>query len=554
MKKYIILIIIAVASFSCDEDILQEKPLDFLSPENSYTSEEGIEAAVTRVYGYFTSLYEGNQNTAYRYLHAGTDLATGCRSASTSYWGAYTGLTENSGVVNSIWSHFYKIIFDCNVVLDRIGDVTYIDESRRAKHIAEARFFRGYAYKVLGNLYGGVPLVLNEITGAKRDFVRSTLSETYAQAIEDFEFAATNLPSVTEVDKQGHASNAAANHFLSELYITVQDWDKAITKADLVINDPSIELMKTRFGNRATDDGDPYWDLFQRNNQNRGNGNLEGIMVLQEEIGITGGSGPGIYNAGGWIFERVYGPLFWQLKDENKVAIFNNRPTTHEGGRGVGFIRPSSYYSSKIWSSENWNVDNRNNNLNLIRDWVVSNPKSAHFGEWASTIKDEFISQDTLIRWYPMVGKLTILNDHPSEIMKNYETGELTNLAGKTFTDWYFIRVAETYLLRAEAKLGKGNPSGAADDINEVRGRVNAIPVLASEVNIDYILDERMRELNFEENRRATLARLGKVVERTRLGNEFAGLTISDHQNLFPIPASEIERNTEAVLEQNDGY
>src|SRR5690606_32602826 len=130
----------------------------------------------------------------------------------------------------------------------------------------------------------------------------------------------------------------------------------------------------------------------------------------------------------------------------------------------------------------------------------------------------------------------------------------LIGTSGKTFKDWYLVRVAETYLLRAEAKLGKGDNLGAASDINVVRNRANANPVAVADVTIDYILDERMRELNIEEARRMTLCRLGKLYDRTVLGNEFAGLTIQPHNNLYPIPFTEIERNTGAALEQNLGY
>ena len=75
-------------------------------------------------------------------------------------------------------------------------------------------------------------------------------------------------------------------------------------------------------------------------------------------------------------------------------------------------------------------------------------------------------------------------------------------------TDWYMVRIAETYLLRAEARLAQGNKGGAADDINELRKRAGAGLCSANEVDIDYILDERIRELFGEEQRWVTLSRL----------------------------------------------
>ena len=70
------------------------------------------------------------------------------------------------------------------------------------------------------------------------------------------------------------------------------------------------------------------------------------------------------------------------------------------------------------------------------------------------------------------------------------------------------IRIAETYLLRAEAYLAKGDKQKAADDINVIRDRANAPRCSAAEVDIDYILDERTRELFGEEHRCITLNRL----------------------------------------------
>ena len=116
------------------------------------------------------------------------------------------------------------------------------------------------------------------------------------------------------------------------------------------------------------------------------------------------------------------------------------------------------------------------------------------------------------------------------------------------------LRLAETYLLRAEAFLMKGDKEKAANEINEVRNRAHTSEVVASEVTIDYILDERARELVYEEFRRITLGRLGKYVERVRKYNTLNGPRVEDYHELFPIPYSAIEANKDAVLEQNPGY
>src|SRR5678816_4062466 len=84
---------------------------------------------------------------------------------------------------------------------------------------------------------------------------------------------------------------------------------------------------------------------------------------------------------------------------------------------------------------------------------------------------------------------------------------------GRTYKDWYIMRLAETYLLKAEANMLKGDLAAAAADINVVRARAQATPVTAGDVNMDLILDERARELYGEEFRLNTLMRTGKLVE-----------------------------------------
>ena len=124
------------------------------------------------------------------------------------------------------------------------------------------------------------------------------------------------------------------------------------------------------------------------------------------------------------------------------------------------------------------------------------------------------------------------------------------------------FRLAETYLLRAEAYLKLDKKDLAAADINEVRGRAHATPVREDQVDMDYILDERMRELGVEEKRRLTLMRTGLLYDRVMKCNPYYanpetngdGVGMQEHYNLWPIPQSVIEANSDAIIEQNPGY
>jgi hypothetical protein len=128
---------------------------------------------------------------------------------------------------------------------------------------------------------------------------------------------------------------------------------------------------------------------------------------------------------------------------------------------------------------------------------------------------------------------------------------------GSNHKDVYAIRLAETILLRAEAYIDLGKKDLAAADINLIRTRAHATPIDASKADLDYVLDERARELYGEEFRHVTLRRMGKLIERVRKYNnnpKNPGLNIQDYNVLFPIPQSQIDLNIDAVIEQNPGY
>lgn len=180
-------------------------------------------------------------------------------------------------------------------------------------------------------------------------------------------------------------------------------------------------------------------------------------------------------------------------------------------------------------------------------------------------VKDGYYKQvDSIRQWFPLITKFSRVGNFPEELYQVDATGNplmtpfgehlLINSANSNYKDEYMFRLAETYLLRAEAYIRKGDLANAAADINTIRARANANPIQPSDVDIDFLLDERMRELYGEELRMLTLCRMGKLAERNRKYNPKTGLTIEDYHNLWPIPYSEIERNVYATLEQNPGY
>ncbi len=552
--KYTFILILFI-SFSCNEtEWLKEEAYDFYSADNSYETPEQFNAAVARLYEEiepfynFWPPYNGN---AFFYT---SDIAYDAISITHQLNSYDDKLIPEADMVSTFWTSFYKTIFDANVIIERINgeNIKFNSEADKKALEAEAHFFRAYAYRYLGILFGGVPIVLHEIKEPKRDFVRATEEQVWDQCIADLKFAVENLPSVTDLKEEGRLTKAAANHLLSELYIIKEDYDLAISTASLVIDNPNYALMTERFGTRKSEPGDVYWDLFRRGNQNRNGGtNTESIWVKQYEYQVEGGGKD-------YRLTWTLVPNYKLLKgDVDGKSLFIG-PSNHNGGDGAGWMAPSDYMLYQVWNNSEGDI--RNSDHNIIRDIVADNPESVYYGQ--KIIESGAITNfpNNLSRWWSaIIAKATPIGNFPEEVILNKETGLVSGNAAFTYRDHYVIRLAETYLLRAEANFKRGDKDAAAKDINKLRLRAGASLVASTDIDLDYILDERARELNFETPRLLTLMRVGKLVERVALhdpmhNGKYANHGISPHHNKWPIPQSEIERNTEVVLEQNPGY
>lgn len=553
------------STMSCNDSFLDEEPVDFLSQTNAYITEADFDASVNNLYGLVRSeFYTVSDWQPFHYLYR-TDLVFEITVTTPNLIADF----DPSGFVNSHWQALYKIVSESNTIISRIP-ASQLSPASATLYEAKARFFRAFAYRSLVYLFGGVPLTLNEISGEKTDFVRADKKEVLAQVIEDLKFAGANLPAISAV-RDGEVSNLVAQHLLAEVCIADGQYQEAVAAASIVIDDPETALMTSRFGSQAgVNPGDPYWDLFQVRNQNRKSANnKEALWVIQIEPDVQGGAGSTTAGSqsGVYSLERVHGPLVRDVR-VNGVAPFLFPVGDYTGGRGVGFMAPSPYFNETVWQSD-YDNDIRNANHNFVREFLANNPASPLFGQVISTrnppagatgVNGPITANKADRSFYPYQSKATTPFTHPADLYVNPGSSdpirkyELKSGAGGTYTDQYMFRLAETYLLRAEAYLGMNNLSQAAADINVVRARANASPVSASSVNIDYILDERMREFGVEEKRMLTLMRLGKFYDRVSRLNPFYGTQMQPHFNLWPIPQPEIERNRSATLEQNPGY
>jgi hypothetical protein len=415
-------------------------------------------------------------------------------------------------------------------------------------------------------MWGGVPLVLNETKTPKFDYTRATQEEVYKQCKADLEFAIQYMPTV-DLLKGGRAPREAAYHLLSEINICLKDYTGAINAATSVINGGKCNMMTARFGvyrtftfsgytyqGAAKPWGDVYWDLFQEGNMNWKEGNKEAIWNIELDPTIKGGHNTDINVSGGnFTLDRYWGPIPWQAIDKSNKA---NWLLDTLCGRPIGWLIATPYTDSTIWNYKgDWNNDIRNSQYNIQRTFYFVNPTSTYYGQ---AITKTNCDATTINLWSSRI------SPHWKKFVRTVPVGLATDATskrkndnGRIWKDWYIMRLAETYLLRAEANLLKGDLAAAATDINAVRSRSNATPVTAGDVTMDLILDERARELYGEEFRISTLMRTGKLVEYLNKYNGYLaanGLTAPSKVSKLPIPRREIEANTGAVLEQNQGY
>lgn len=537
VKRCLIVSFICVSQFACNDDLLEERPLDFLNSDVVLTNKEGFESAIIGLHESVRHLYFREDGAKMQAMYFGTDVAmTGDRSLP-DFKNYQTWLNPTQFAVDHYWQWAYmNLLPRVNTILEYAEkpEASWASEEEKNAVVAEARFFRAYAYNFLAKLYGGVPIVEGLLKAPKADFERASQQEVYEFAKQDLEFASQWLPTSTSID--GRITKAAADHLLSEVYISLELYDEAIASASRVIEGGQHRLMTERFGKYVNQPGDVISDLHAEDNQNRSSGNLETIWAIQFEPRTTPGGtvGSGQWGAVTWL--RAWGPKWWDMKDPDGGP--GMQLTADSLGRGVAWVRPTDYFVYDIWKDDLSDV--RNSKYNIRREYYYNNPNSAYYGQKVDPVA---IGADTMVQFYPMLTK----------IEGNAELLEGTNY-GRAFKDVYIMRLAETYLLRAEAYYLKGQTEKAAEDINVVRARANATPVSAEQINLDYILDERARELIIEEQRRLTLNRMGKLVERVQKYNPQSGSSIQEHHSLFPIPQRTIDANIDKELLQNPGY
>ena len=569
MKKYKLTTLLGcllLFMFSgCGDDWLDTEPESFFGPETAFRSPEGIEAMLISMRKALRDNDWGN-NARIRSEYYFTDIsymslqnAGSPRNANviTPFANAFQMWTQNT------WEESYEVIRDANIVINRIDLPTYENEAQRNALLAEAFFHRAYWYYRLVHRFGDVPWIGQEITSPRVDFFSFTREAILNKIKEDMEWAVQHL---REDVIGGQVSKGAGDHLLTKLYLSVGEFDNAIASASRVIDGGKYSLMTERFGSGPFA-GDPnydvLWDLHQRENKDL-NMNTEAILIAVDEFEAIGRSGNN-----GSLSDRYWMPLWWLIPG-CEYNVNNGIDELEEAlNRGVSWARPNNYFNYTLKAEDPNDRRYSETNWWSLDDFWYNDPTGANFGQ---TIDIADVGLDSISRMFEFpYYKLHV----PADVL-----GQLSH--GGT-TDFYVYRLAETYLLRAEAHMWKGDVGSAAADVNVVRARAGASQKSGTDMSMDYIFDERARELYTEEKRWTELARVSYTMallnrdgysletmhERnyyhdkiTRTNDIFdSGVVYTDQEydvqpyNVYwPVPQVVIDANSLGHINQNLGY
>ena len=571
-----------------DNEFLTEKPKSIYTIENAFEKSSQVEAQLTmcyiRLYGWYGKTTSPWTST-YQYKSFGTDVLD------FPYWqhGGASGYSNfgtwstTSANVELVWNELYQVNSYANLALlgTEMKNISWTSEAQKKSLIAEARFFRGFAYLRLGELYGGVPIVDHFSDELKFDYVRPTRTETYQFAIDELLYAYENLPDYPVQD--GRVAKGAVGHMLAEAYLAMgvetgnnSNYGKAITFANATIN--LHPLMTSRFGvranpadkstNRGIDtylpNGNVYGDLFYAGNYDRKAGNTEAVWVFEtptyEQATATGGQS-------GWepfFFSLVARDLNWAANYTEsgaaagpwkKVSSKYNTATApaYLGGFGASQAAGTEYAIYDVWDRANNPGDLRyQEDVTVRTKFICTDPNHSMYEK---LVTKDMLDQNpvNLSKFTPIFTKIIPLDEW------SYRTTDNSHFAWNH--DNYGIRSAETYLLLAEAYLRNNQKDLAASAINTVRQRAKCTTMYtAANITIDEILNERIRELLFEEGRWFTLLRMEPDIWKKRIKDygmfthDYPKYNLAITWNLWPIPQNVIELNKGAEFPQNPGW
>lgn len=547
---------------SCSEDFLKPKPLSVYEPEVTFSTEAGLRSVMAFCDRHLKLFITADNRdiiplgTEYIFsdlmVAAATDRPQMLCDMASGLTPSSININEGSkpsGIgrlfnsllqTNSIW-HFwhetYYAIMQANTIIQYVDRIESLDETTKNIYKGRAYFHRAFRYYNLVFQFGDVPLI-TKVTEVPKLNYRSTKRDAILEMItQDMEFAVQWVPDQSNMDMVGMINKGACRMLLAKCYLALGRYSDAEDQLDILIDKSGYSLMKDPFGT-FNDGGEPetwpitdnvIWDLHRPENK----------LIQENKETIFG-----IVNRGSdtegfvkMLSMRILYPFYFndQVKTSDGFQALLNKPRTNPGynaeydyaralGRGIGTFRPTYFQTHILWQI-NGQLDetdlrhsSAHGNWVRMEDLKINNPESARFGEYLSDA-DRAQCTDTIRRWYDVPHYKFYMDDPVQEA--NMNSSGYEGASNGSIADWYIYRLAEAYLLRAEAKFYQDRASEATSDVNEIRKRAHCSILYEGPVTIGDIMDERARELYWEEWRKVELTRVSLCLARSGMPDEW---------------------------------
>lgn len=624
------IVYILIFSGSCSKDFLQPDPLSFFEPTTTFTTVRGLESALGTLDRNFRQSWANGSSdytpvgTDHLYSELGYYAKTDVNATGPNFDMA-SGLTPTSGSdsdgakIKYLWEETFNSIKYANAITTYVDQVEGLDESVKNTYKGMAYFYHSYLYMRLAFHFGDVPIVSKILEVPKQNYRSATREAILAMVTEKMELAVQWVPEQTDMAYIGMVNKGACRMLLIKCYLATGQWRKAKEQADILIDQSDYALMQGPFGT-WNPGGEPktwpitrnvIWDLHRCENK---------LIPANKEV-IMGMPNRGTTAEAFIAFPtmRLFGPNFSSTSNlkspDGKGAVqmyartdpnyIDTLDYARALGRPNGFIHPTHFAEYSLWyvngvdDTEDLRHNSKVGNWARMDSIRYNDATSIYRGKNLMLYHPEtgaILDRDTIRDWWNWPHYKAFTNDVVAEANPN--TGRHDGASNGGNADWYLYRLAETYLLRAEAKFYLGDPT-AKDDVNEVRKRAKCSQLYTANVTIGDIMDERARELFMEEFRKMELNRVSyclalsgkpdewgntydvntfdkqtgtdpsggsywwqRIVHHHNVYNKGAVISngksfefkISKHNFYWPIPNSAITANIKGQLSQNFGY
>ncbi|WP_207431578.1 RagB/SusD family nutrient uptake outer membrane protein [Sabulibacter ruber] len=562
MKKLLYKILLPVsllATPSC-ESFLKEENVSGLTADSYYNTVEGIESLVNSLYTPMRFWYGKENGIAISEL--GTDIFTRGSGMESPPIALYNSdLSGANTALNFYWTRFYAALNACNAAVARIPQSPLADNLKPVRE-GEARFLRAFYLWHIVETWGGVHLSTTETIGVQTTANRTPVEAFYTQIFQDLEFASNNLPVTT--NQYGRVTKPAAEAFKARMHLYRGQYAEAAALAKKVINDYGFSLVPTYEG---------LWNIANiKNPEAIFVVNFTADLILNREFdGLTSATADDILlRDGGNNSHMMFLMTYDQLPGMQRDIRY---------GRPFSRFMPTAYLLDLFDETK----DSRFN-ATFETVWYSNRPGTYKVTTSTGAQKDvTFKAGDTAIyatkyvvpaavkdaKPYTIIDRsrtyapdgAPMVRDRYMSLKKFLDPLRLTISQQQGRRDHFVLRLAEMYLIAAEAELMQGRPNDGLPFINAVRRRA-ALPgkqaemeITAEQLTVDFILDERARELAGEQQRWFDLKRTNKLVERVKAHNPDAATNIQAFHMLRPIPQAQLDVITNpSEFTQNDGY